>query len=586
MRFVLAIVSFVVAAVMIGTGIAQQTILRPPSKVAASVTTDTSAPITIIDGATLNAFPSTQHLSIGGSSTVFAAYGRSDDVLAWVGDASYNKVSYDPSTKQLASTLVTGTEKTVPSPAGSDLWLQSYTDKLSLDVAVKVPATVSFIVVSNGTDPAPANVTLSWPMDASTPWAGPLLLGGGVVLIIGLILLLWAIVHLRASRGPRRRQPKMPKLPKQPRFKPAKRAKALPPGSGPSRSRRSARLTLLAAPVAALTVVALGGCSVDAVLPSIDATPAATSTPDGTVAAPPAVSEQQGDRIVKAIADVAAQADKSRSASTLQTRFTGTAAAVRLANYKMRGVDKSIKAIEAIPAGGVELLLPQQNEGWPRTVFAVVGDGKTVKDSTVQYALMLVQDDPRSNYKVQYAMRLANALPDLPVAADGTPRLAPDVSLLAYRPDTIAKAYGDVLLKDKKSSSYASFDIASDPIIGSLGLAAKTKRQKALPDTAKLTFSNAQGSGETIVMATLDGGAIVAVNLTETETVRPVESGASITNPKDVKALSGKATTTKGMAVTYGDQLLFFVPSATTPGPMKMLAYATTIQSAVEVKKK
>jgi hypothetical protein len=177
-------------------------------------------------------------------------------------------------------------------------------------------------------------------------------------------------------------------------------------------------------------------------------------------------------------------------------------------------------------------------------------------------------------------------LPQLPVDSVGTTRLAPDEPLLAYSPDSIAAAYGDVLLLDKKSKSYSSFDISSDPIISEIGLSAKKKRQKALPDTVKLAFSNSQGPEEPIVLATIDGGAIVAVDLEEMETIRPVESGASISNPKDIKALSGKATTTRGMKVTYGDQLLFFVPSTTDSGVMQMLAYATSIQKAVEVPKR
>ena len=56
MRFVIAIVLFLLAFVSIGYGIAQRTILAGPSSFTAGMTTDSSAPITVIDGATLHAF--------------------------------------------------------------------------------------------------------------------------------------------------------------------------------------------------------------------------------------------------------------------------------------------------------------------------------------------------------------------------------------------------------------------------------------------------------------------------------------------------------------------------------------------------
>ena len=51
MRFVIAIVLFLLAFLSIGYGIAQRTILAGPASFTTSVTTDSSAPITIIDGA-------------------------------------------------------------------------------------------------------------------------------------------------------------------------------------------------------------------------------------------------------------------------------------------------------------------------------------------------------------------------------------------------------------------------------------------------------------------------------------------------------------------------------------------------------
>ena len=123
MRFIAAIVSFVIALMMIGYGIAQRTVLRGPDNITASVKVDTKAPVTIIDGTALTAMPGRQKIEIGGAPTAFAAYGRTEDIVAWVGKAQHNKVTFNPESTSLTSKLVTGTEEKVPDPAGSDLWL-------------------------------------------------------------------------------------------------------------------------------------------------------------------------------------------------------------------------------------------------------------------------------------------------------------------------------------------------------------------------------------------------------------------------------------------------------------------------------
>ena len=250
MRFVLAIISFVVAAVMIGAGIAQRTILLEPDHVALSSSSSTGAAVTVIDGAALNAYDGSQRLSVSGTDDIIAAYGRTSDVLAWIGDAQYTEVGYDSETGELTSKLVPGNEKSVPTIEGSDLWLDEYTSADRLAITVKVPSDVSFIMISDGKKAAPADVELSWPVDNSTPLAGPLIVAGAVVLLLGLAMLLWAINHMRSSRGPRRKPQKMPKVPRKPLVKPR------------SGGRRTAA-GMIAVPITLVGALVLTGCSAD-----------------------------------------------------------------------------------------------------------------------------------------------------------------------------------------------------------------------------------------------------------------------------------------------------------------------------------
>ena len=123
---------------------------------------------------------------------------------------------------------------------------------------MNVPDNISVIIASDGTAPAPNQIRIVWPLDASTPWAGPLIVGGGALLIVGLGLYLWGLYALRRSRGPRRKGgPKMPKLPKAPKYKPSKSIEATPKG------RRSARRAMIAVPVVLVGALGLSGCSGD-----------------------------------------------------------------------------------------------------------------------------------------------------------------------------------------------------------------------------------------------------------------------------------------------------------------------------------
>ncbi len=577
MRFVLAIVSFVVAAVMIGAGIAQRTILLEPDEVHLSETSSTGAAVTVIDGAALNAYDGSQTLTLSGADEIIAAYGRTTDVLAWVGDTEYTEIGFDKETGELTSKLVPGAEKEVPTIKGSDLWLDEYARADSLGLTVKVPADISFIVISDGVKPAPSKVAISWPLDNSTPWAGPLIIAGAVVLLLGLAFLLWATNHMRSSRGPRRKPQKMPKVPRKPLYKPSRKAAIEKPSTG----RRSAA-GMIAIPLVLVGALVLAGCTADlATGTGPSASP--TAVPEGAEVPPPAATVRQVQRIVADISATATKADADKDATLLGTRFQGAALELRVANYAITTADASQPALAAFPAGPVKVTLPQQTDTWPRTVFAVIQDDK---DSTIPpLAIFLEQEDPRSNYKVSYAVTLepSAVLPKVAPAALGTSRLADDSSVLRLSPDELALGYADILEKDVDSDAYLDFEAEGDSLRSSVGVTYKAKVRADLPSTATVTFGHALGAADAIAFATNDAGALIAVNLNEITTVTPVEAGAAVNPSGQVKALSGLAISTKGVIATYGDQLLFYVPPAGTDAKIVLLGYTQGLVKAGEV---
>jgi hypothetical protein len=586
-RFIAAIVSFVLAFGMIAFGIAQRTVLLEPANVTSTVTSHSDATVTLVDSATLQSIPGRQKLDIAGTGSVFAAYGRTEDVQAWVGNTKYNKLTYDKTKGKLVSTVVPGKATKVPDPIGSDLWLDEFSHSKSLSFTVNVPNDITVIIVSNGTKPAPANVSITWPLDNRTPWAGPLIVGGILLLIVGAVLYFWALRHLRRSRGPRRKTPKMPKVPKQ---RSPRNVKQRPSGQKAVPSGRRAARPFLAIPLILISTLALSGCASD-LWPEFmggakgsTAVPVATSTPvvPGQDLQVPAVTAPQLKNIVAQISAVATKADTDKDTTLVATRFEGAALALRVANYGIRKADNTYAALPAIPAGTVALTLPQQSNSWPRTVFTVV---QNPTDKTVPpIAMMLVQDTPRDNYKVDYAVALeAKAkLPDVAPANIGAPRLPPDSKLQLLAPAKLALSYGDIIANGTTSDQAKYFDLTKDNLIGLIGSAYRKAQIAALPSTATMSFANSNGAGQVIALGSNDSGAIVAVELNETVTVTPTEAGAAVNPEGAVKSLSGITGSTKGTVAVYGDQLLFYVPKASSKSKITLLGFATGLISATE----
>jgi hypothetical protein len=576
----MAIVLFVLAFVAIGYGIAQRTFLAGPSSFSTTVTTGT-APITVIDGATLNTFLGTQGLTVSGSKTVFVADGRSADVLAWVGTTSYNKVTFSEKTQGLTSKVVVGVDSTAPSPVGSDLWDQQFNGTNQLICRLTLPASTSVLVMSDGSSPAPNHITLTWPLDNSAPWSGPLILSGIAALLLGLIAFLWALVHDRRRRGPRRKQPRLPRNPKPPQLKRGRAATQLAIGS----SSRGRRRTFTAATLVLTGTLALSGCTV--VSPSNSTIGSASPTPTSTVPGAAdlqavAVTKPQLSRIVSNVVATVAAADAKGDATLAATRLDGPALQLRVANYAVRAADPTQPAVPAIPNWPVKIALPQQSDTWPRTVFAVLQDPSDSKSAPI--ALMLVQNTPRDNYKVEYAMTLELDVPDVAPATVGAARLLNDNKLGIVPPSSLASAYGDILLKGDASKSNDIFSATGDKLRTSVGFDYKQKEKAALPSTATIAYSDGPGPGQVIAFGTNDSGQIVAVDLADTETVTPTEAGAAINPSGAIKALLGKAQSTKGIVATYGIQLLFYVPPVSVTGKkIQLLGFSQGLVSASEV---
>jgi hypothetical protein len=605
---------------MIGAGIAQRTVFQGPTSTSASVPAGSKAPFVLIDGAVLNSREGTQTLRAQGSGTLFASYARTSDLKAWLADTSYDEVSVSKAGK-LTTTAVeptvtssdgTGGDSsggdtsgggdggdgggdaaapTTPShtPVGSDLWLDEFQQDGVLIAPMNLPAGTSVLVATDGTKPAPSAISISWPLQTSTPWAGPLIVGGAILMAVGVLLYILAIRHMRRSRGPRRKA-----LPPLPVTEPIDLSElqadkgVISAGKTGDRRSLSSRRAFAILPVVAVSALAFTGCSADA-WPQFSGS--ATPTPSATVIVPegqqlPAVTEGQAGRILTRISKTVAQADDKKDDTVAATRLDGAMLAERVTNYTLRAKIADYKALPAIPSQPLKVILPQSYNGWPRTVLAVVSDPTDKKVAPTM--MTMTQQDPWSEYKLTYAaaMEPAAQLPKVAPVYVGAPQVQPDSPFLLMEPGELATAYADLLTNGDKSTYASTFDSETDK----LRAAVDANRKQRLDDfnktgaqTGQMSFTVTAGDEAPVALATLASGAIVAVNVDESENVKPTQAGAQIKASGATKALAGDSSST-GYSTTYSDQLFFYVPAQGSTDKIRLLGYASNIHDAQVIK--
>jgi len=645
-RFVWAVAAFVLATVLIGAGIAQRTIFEGPSSDQVSVKVDEPAPFVLLDGDVLREHPGAQTLLVHGDGDIFAAYGRTADMEAWLADSDYNHVSVTKNGK-LDVELVTastddadaesgdGGETPAPSetpaaegtaqatdgrnPAGSDLWLDSFSEKDSLIADnMQLPDGVSMLIAYDGTKDAPTDISVSWPLDNSKPLTGPLVTSGVVVLLIGLVLYALGIRHQRRGRGPRRKGPgplpvtepiDLAELPAADRAAIEEKADAAPEASetpesedgesvnAPKTELRAAhpsrRRWAFALPALAVTAVLATGCTADSwpQFGSSSPTPSPTPTvipPENQK--PPAVTEAQAKRIIEQISSTLEEADTSMDIELAKTRLDGAALAARTTDYALRTAIPESPVPAAIPTDDVEVVLPEATDRWPRTVLLLT---KSTGDDTVPPVILtMTQQDPWSNYKItDIAEMLADTkLPEVVAPWLGTSLVPADSAFLSMAPAKVAEAFADVVDANEQSASYGSFDDVALAYAKSIRDSRQAIVQNLADNNAATTsqtaFDIVPSDSAPVSMTTLDSGAIVAVTLIESETVTPTSSEAVIRfeNNPEAKALTGVTESAKGITTKYEFQLFFAVPAQGSTEQVHMLAARQNLLSVEVIK--
>jgi hypothetical protein len=533
-------------------GIGQRTIWAPSETFTAAAPADAQAsPLTVIDGKLRTLHGGTVKINIEGDGNFLLAAGRPDDVDAWVGQTAHNTVTgVSEDGKSLQVEHADG-EATAPSPAGSDLWVSTENASGQLEYSWTPPADGDWtlLLASDGTRPAPASISMTFPNDTSTPWAVPLMVLGSLLMAGGIVL---ALLSARKRNGEGDGQGSG--------FAQRARAKA--------EARSNSRLGMVAAGVVTVAVVAGSGTAAIAASPAPSSDPASSASPAAQdKSAPPVLLDAQFRRILEQVSSATDAGDAAKDAAKLADRVGGTELEVRTQNYKIRSQVGSYEA--RMPVRSTKLLttVVTKDRQWPRSVLAVTqGDGNVVPQ-----LLTLVQASPRENYKLVETNPLQPGTTFPTINRDGTETLAPsDKTGLLYSGEEAMSGLADRLTSADSAFKDKLVEGESSPYIADT-LSYQSEVVKA-GENGNFSFTHKVVPESTVVFRTADGGALVLGRINFGFEGTPKAAGDKLTIGDDAAALAGGKETTTGMVLSFAESMAVYVPPAGSTDPMKLVA--------------
>jgi hypothetical protein len=597
LRFKTAVALVLLGLLTLLAGIGQKTFWAPPETVTAAAPSGaTAAPLTVFDEKLRTLHNGTVTINVKGEGSFMLAAGRPDDVDAWVGATAHNTVSgVSEDGKALELTHADG-EAAAPSPAGSDLWVstENASGELKYNWTPPADGDWALLLATDGTKPAPASISMTFPNDTSTPWAIPLMVIGGLLILAGAaLLLLKPKSGARAGNGvsgkggapaagsrgtaPRNSDvdaaapadaaaPKDPAptsaAPKDPAPKNAAQQLNAAPATAARRLRRSGAV------VAVLTATALAGSGVAAQASQTPApSPATSSAAAEPAAAAPVLVDAQFRRILEQVASAVDAGDAAKDASKLAPRVAGTEANVRTQNYKIRSQVSSYEARMPVRATKLLTTVVTDNRSWPRTVMAVTqGEGNVVPQ-----LLTLTQGSPRENYRLVLATPLQPGTTFPGITRDGTQTLAPsDKAGLLYSGEEALAGLGDRLSSAESAFKDKLTEGASSPYIADTLAYQGDVVNSGVNGT--FAFSHKIGPDSVVVFRTADGGALALGRLDFAFDGTPKAAGDKLTIGDDAAALAGGKETSTGMVLNFAESVAVYIPPAGSPDPMKLVA--------------
>nr|WP_217509012.1 hypothetical protein [Pseudarthrobacter sp. C4D7] len=536
-------------------GIGQRTIWAPSETFTASVPADAAAaPLTVIDQKLRTLHGGTVKINVQGDGNFMLASGRPDDVDAWVGKTAHNTITGVSEDEKSLSVEHADGEGTAPNPAGSDLWVTNENASGELDYTWTPPADGEWtlLLASDGTKPAPATVSMTFPNDTSTPWAVPLMVLGSLLIVGGIVLALLSARRKNGEGGDADGAARGG-------------SDANAHDQGPSSSSSANRATMVAAGVVA-AVLAGSGTAAQAASPSPQPSGSA-SAPAKESAGLPVLLDAQFRRILEQVSSATDAGDAAKDAAKLADRVAGPELEIRTQNYKIRSQVGSYEP--RMPVRSTKLLttVVTTDRNWPRSVLAVTqGEGNVVPQ-----ILTLVQQSPRENYKLMETTPLQPGTTFPSISRGGTETLAAaDKSGLLYSGEEAMAGLADRLTTADSPFKDKLVEGDSSPYIADT-LSYQAEVVKA-GENGNFAFTHKVVPDSTVVFRTSDGGALVLGRINFGFEGTPKAAGDKLTIGDDAAALAGGKETTTGMVLNFAESMAVYVPPAGSTDPMKLVA--------------
>ena len=577
MRYVLPAVIIVIGLITGMFGVLQKTVWAPDDQRTATVQLDEPGPVVVIEPGVLNLYPTPAQLTATAADPgqeITISRTTKENADAWVGASDVTRITGLQDETTLAAQTTTGGEgapeapeadttegatdapteegqdgeaqegeeaqevdpeelATVPAPGGSDLWesTESGEGTVSLEFDEDAQRT-AFVIGTDGEAPAAQEISLTWPNDTSTPWALPLLLVGGGIVLVGLIM---GFFSLRTQK------------------REAERRRA--------RQERRRKLAETGAAFAIVPVIALAGCAPEE-LPQAEPAPAPTE-------AGPAVTDDQVTAILGRIGESVATADGDLDAEQLEKRASGPALEQRKAAYEVKDASDDFTLPPAIATDEVLVNHTSATDMWPRVTSVIATDS----DSDTTQLLVLAQQDARADYTVwsQTLLQPGAEIPEVADPREGSELLAPDAEGYRLPPAEVAAAYADVLAKGEDSDSAGAFE--EDAFVNQSRSNQSSQREALESGGAEVSFDFQGDDAQVSAMAAADGSAIVT-GVVETESTITPDSTESTTGtltiPSPAADVLGETETSEELHQTSTVVVTWVVPAG-EDDPIRMV---------------
>ncbi|SMY12705.1 hypothetical protein [Brevibacterium jeotgali] len=578
MRYVLPAVIVVIGLITGMFGVLQKTVWAPDDTRTASVQLDGPGPVVVVEPGVLNLYDTPATLTATATAAdqeITISRTTKENADFWVGASDATRIVGLAEEDSLESRTFTGGEgapeagptdvpadeaaedeaaedeaaepdpeelATVPAPGGADLWeaTESGEGTVSWDFDEDAGRT-AFVIGTDGEQPAASDVSITWPNDTATPWAIPLMIGGGVIVLIGLGV---GFMSLRSAKRDKERRT--------------------------ARQERRRKLAETGSAFAIVPVIALAGCG-PAELPQPDPDPAPTD-------AGPAVTDDQIASILDKARSTVAGADEELDEDALAERASGPFLAQRSAAYDVKDASEDFELPPGVADGDVEVNFTAATDTWPRATSVIVEDTE-IEQSRL---LVLAQSDARADYTVwsQTVLQPGAEIPEISDPREGSALLDPEAGGYRLLPNEVPAAYADVLSEGDESDSAEAFE--EDAFASQVRSNQASQSDELEAGGAEVTFSYAGDDSQLTAMEAADGSAVVTGVVEAESTISPDSTESTtgtLTIPSPAADVIGETETSEDLTQTSTVIATWVVPAGAQE-PIRLVGVNETFTGA------